>query len=350
MDIKRSIWVEEEELGHKKVIDHKGKSISFEVPQKIDGLVLLRLKGIEKPRFRKPHDLLLEIRVNRGSDTRKDLWISETCARAGGEKCLRSGDETVRVRVPAGCRNGSVLRLKGIGNMPYLHGGNLPPHIKRGDLYVNLRMFPDRVFAAYGSFDRLDVDEMASEGQILINLDKLKLKGLYPVSKQTLSAGSIADLYNERDWKAIYDALVAYLGLGGVRIYVYPADDIQLPGYCQFFITGKGAAKPDSYQIKINSIFLDDPFCVAAILSHELCHVMHWETFSSDISLPVAGREVKMSVDDERMVDLLVFVHGLGEFQLRVARDRCMTLGYFRQANFERMQAILARKQPGQSR
>jgi hypothetical protein len=34
----------------------------------------------------------------------------------------------------------------------------------------------------------------------------------------------------------------------------------------------------------------------------------------------------------------------IGEFQLRVARDTRLTLGYFDQTVFERMQVIVARK------
>jgi hypothetical protein len=52
----------------------------------------------------------------------------------------------------------------------------------------------------------------------------------------------------------------------------------------------------------------------------------------------------------ERTVDLLVFLYQLGEFQLRVARNRKLTLGYFNQELFERMYVIASRKKHGHAR
>ena len=50
------------------------------------------------------------------------------------------------------------------------------------------------------------------------------------------------------------------------------------------------------------------------------------------------------TLEEERTVDLLVFMFKLGEFQLRVARDRRLSLGYFNQEIFERIQVIVSRK------
>ena len=52
----------------------------------------------------------------------------------------------------------------------------------------------------------------------------------------------------------------------------------------------------------------------------------------------------KAIVQIEHTVDLLVFMFRIGEFQLRVARDSRLTLGYFSQDVFERMQVIVAKK------
>jgi hypothetical protein len=50
------------------------------------------------------------------------------------------------------------------------------------------------------------------------------------------------------------------------------------------------------------------------------------------------------ALEAERTVDLLVFLFKMGEFQLRVARDKRLTLGYFDQEVFERIQVIVSRK------
>ena len=49
-------------------------------------------------------------------------------------------------------------------------------------------------------------------------------------------------------------------------------------------------------------------------------------------------------LDVERTVDLLVFMFKIGEFQLRTSRDKRLTLGYFNQRVFERIQVIASRK------
>ncbi len=89
----------------------------------------------------------------------------------------------------------------------------------------------------------------------------------------------------------------------------------------------------------------DHPFFIAAILAHELCHVVYVERI--DEAPKSAGnlfRSEKATLETERTVDLLVFMFRLGEFQLRVARDKRLTLGYFDQEVFERMQVIVSKK------
>ena len=65
-------------------------------------------------------------------------------------------------------------------------------------------------------------------------------------------------------------------------------------------------------------------------------------------STPVStGSQIKSdqaTLEEERTVDLLVFMFKIGEFQLRVARDTRLTLGYFNQEIFERIQVIVSRK------
>ena len=115
---------------------------------------------------------------------------------------------------------------------------------------------------------------------------------------------------------------------------------------------------PDAskYAITINAQFIDNPFSVAAILAHELCHVVYYERVKGghEPVAPSPGPEKPSQwrpaderdrLDVERTVDLLVFMFKIGEFQLRTSRDRRLTLGYFNQGLFERIQVIVSRKQ-----
>jgi hypothetical protein len=97
--------------------------------------------------------------------------------------------------------------------------------------------------------------------------------------------------------------------------------------------------------ITINENFLDNPFSVAAILAHELCHVVYGEKIDGTPKSPgYIVKSEKATLEEERTVDLLVFLFKIGEFQLRMARDTRLTLGYFNQEVFERMQGIVSRK------
>jgi hypothetical protein len=95
----------------------------------------------------------------------------------------------------------------------------------------------------------------------------------------------------------------------------------------------------------INEQFLDNPFSIAAIMAHELCHVVYSEKIDdTPKSIGYVIKTEKATLEEERTVDLLVFMFKIGEFQLRVARDKRLTLGYFNQEVFERIQVIVSKK------
>jgi hypothetical protein len=99
------------------------------------------------------------------------------------------------------------------------------------------------------------------------------------------------------------------------------------------------------YRITVKEQLLDNPFSIAAIMGHELCHVVYSERIDdTPKSVGYVIKSEKATLEEERTVDLLVFMFKLGEFQLRVARDKRLTLGYFNQEVFERIQVIVSRK------
>jgi curved DNA-binding protein len=79
----------------------------------------------------------------------------------GCERTLAVNDERVQVRIPAGVKDGSRLRLKGKGNLQ-------PGTGRRGDLYLTLRLQPHPVW-------RLDGDQLRAE--LPLSLDELALGG-----------------------------------------------------------------------------------------------------------------------------------------------------------------------------
>ena len=66
-------------------------------------------------------------------DAEATVKVSFAEAFRGGERTLSVNDERVQVRIPAGVKNRSRLRLKGKGN-------HQPGTGRRGDLYLNLEV------------------------------------------------------------------------------------------------------------------------------------------------------------------------------------------------------------------
>jgi curved DNA-binding protein len=94
-------------------------------------------------------------------DAEVTLNLSFSDAFRGCERTLAVNDERVQVRIPAGVKDGSRLRLKGKGNLQ-------PGTGRRGDLYLNLRLQPHPIW-------RLDGEQLRAE--LPLSLDELALGG-----------------------------------------------------------------------------------------------------------------------------------------------------------------------------
>ena len=94
-------------------------------------------------------------------DAEVTLNLSYSDAFRGCERTLAVNDDRVQVRIPAGVKDGSRLRLKGKGNLQ-------PGTGRRGDLYLNLRLQPHPIW-------RLDGDQLRAE--LPLSLDELALGG-----------------------------------------------------------------------------------------------------------------------------------------------------------------------------
>lgn len=343
LDRKRTIWIDQDDLGKEKIIRIKNKLCAVRIPEKIHRYVILRLRGFGKTRGDKSGDLFLHVWLNKGEDVGGILWLSDTCARKGAEKVLKLQDRKMMLVIPPHCSDNSTLRFKGFGTKmdftwraPFLNRNS-------GNVLLKLCIFPEFIASNYGTFDALSTESMALEGWVYRTIDQLsKTVGMSFFNVDPIPAERIADNYNENGWIGIFDQLVEHFRLSRVDLQVTPSDLKSKPGSCMRTTDAQvNKRATHSYRISINQGFLDNPFAIAAILAHELCHVV----FSENISWRGISFEYgTASIDEERSVDLLVFLFKLGEFQLRIARDSRLTLGYFNQEIFERMQVIVSRK------
>ena len=343
-----SIWVEEEDLGKEKVIRHKRGSDSVKIPQEMHQGITLRLRGLGKTRSGKTGDLVLRVWLNKGEDTRTNLWLSETSARNGTEKTLLLDGRPITMVIPPKSHNGLTIRLKDLGR-----AASFSPRApaldekKKGNALVKLCVYPDNITPKYGSFEALSTEDMALEGWVYRKFDEVIRKlGKSSFPDQPVLADEIAGLFNECGWRSIFNALVEDFDLKQLEIELATSASNSLPGCCERIVAFHNATGVGyKYRIRINEQFLDNPFSITAILAHELCHVIYSEKIDNAVrTTGIVIKTEKAKLEEERTVDLLVFMFKLGEFQLRVARDIRITLGYFNQDVFERMQVIVAKK------
>ena len=98
-------------------------------------------------------------------DAEATISLSFAEAFRGCERTLAVNDERVQVRIPAGVKPGSRLRLKGKGNLQ-------PGTGRRGDLYLNLQLQEHPVWSLEGDQLKADLplslDELALGGEIRV--------------------------------------------------------------------------------------------------------------------------------------------------------------------------------------
>lgn len=343
----RSIWIEPEDLGKEKTLKLKNKLYIVKIPENITYKTVLRLRGLGKTMNNQTGDLLLTIWLNQGGDIQKNLWLSEAAAKTGGDKIVQLDEKKIFVVVPPNSHDGLTLRLKGLGKKRDFNWRAPLLRRKRGNLLVKLFVFPDTIAPKYGHFDMLSTDDMALEGWIYKKVDEVLYKiGSSSFPTNPIHADVVADIFNQNGWKGIFQALVNHTKLTGLNIQLAKSDTISLPGSCQRAVRYQNL-KPVAvqYLITIKEQFLDNPFMVAAILAHELSHIVSYEKIDK---FPLASEYRYMTdqakLEEERTVDLIVFMYKMGEFQLRAARDERITLGYFHQELFERIQVIVSKK------
>ncbi|MDP3763407.1 MAG: DnaJ C-terminal domain-containing protein [bacterium] len=133
----------------------KQKEVSINVPPGIDDGQMIRLSGMgETLEGGVPGDLYVKVHVRKHPYLRKegynlimDLEIKLSEALLGAEKIIHTLDGEITLKIPAGTKHSTILRVKGKG-VPHMTG----PHFaeasrgKRGDLYIRISIqIPDEL-------------------------------------------------------------------------------------------------------------------------------------------------------------------------------------------------------------
>ncbi len=97
-------------------------------------------------------------------DTVAAIALTFSEAFRGTQKRLQIGEETVTVRIPAGAKSGSRLRLKGKGQIS-------PLSQQRGDLYLTIELLPHHVFKFEGDNIACDISISPEEAVLGAQID-----------------------------------------------------------------------------------------------------------------------------------------------------------------------------------
>ena len=345
LNYERPLWIQETDLDKDIIIKHDGKKIKVIVPSAIreEREMNIRLKGLGKNAGGKKGDLILNVKLYQRENISHDLWISEEAAKKGVDKklLLKTGTK-ITVKVPPNSVNGSEILMEKYTES-ILHTLK-DPYVQRhiGDIKIQLFVFPNYIQPRDVSFNNLTTEEMALEGWVYRKLDEIynKLGKKYFPDVST-KAWEMADLFNEYGWKEIFNELCRRLNLT-CSINAYESSTIKMPGICNIRTSYRNNVPVyNDYKIEINRNFIHNPIFVTAILAHELCHIVSNEKLNNGMGSSL--KDEKEKLENERLVDLLVFLFGLGDFQLRAAREERITFGYFDQKMFERIGSIVSK-------
>ncbi|GAB7015175.1 hypothetical protein [Methanogenium cariaci] len=98
LDREYAVWVTPDELGKKKEIHLKGKIVTFRVPERIDGHVVLRLKGLGSRSGSQTGNLLVRINLMEESSGTRGSPFSRTGQRSSSDGGFGSFSRMYRSR------------------------------------------------------------------------------------------------------------------------------------------------------------------------------------------------------------------------------------------------------------
>jgi len=184
------------------------------------------------------------------------------------------------------------------------------------------------------------------------------LKREYDLAQQVwkthkmVHVNKVVEAYNHKGVEGVFYLLKSYLKIR-YHVKLSICNAINEPGRCLCKIT-KSTLRDNysnitstktyysDYEIMINQKYINNPFFVASILAHELCHIVY-NTYLAETENGSTGFYYRNSwgVDDsttemEQTVDVLTFVLGLGEFRIR-AKGYGVYMGYLQEPIFNNL-------------
>ena len=286
------------------------------------------------------------------------IWVSDQVAASGGTVEVPVGNRTLSVKIPPDAK-GRRLRLRKGGELPLLR--RLLQY-DRPDTLLRIRTYDGNVNVLPVSVLDTDTEVLTCQAKISRHVDWLEtsrrvhyewVSDRFELHKAELSFDSVAQAYNRGGNKHVLTRIHEHLGsCGDVELGApqeLSGDDV---GRCEIertewqdSLTGLSRDETRRYRIVYDERFESNLPMVAAILSHELCHVVYDIYYDRAAtyfrtSSPSAPSPDEIQEMEER-VDTLVCMTGLSRFQIAASRETGRAIGYYPQQAFEWMHARL---------
>lgn len=284
----------------------------------------------------------------------RDVWVTEEDGVNGCVVDVRIHRRVISVKVPPSSRD-RILRIPEVGRRSPT-GALLGD--RRSDALIRIRTYTRHVHSARVSPELLGTDVLANQSRILAHVNWLAKNTQYSPKRKPLSMDAVANSFNSGlGYQSVLELIHSHLG-GSVKVKMCEPKDLgeNTAGQCHFkrHFSSSSNNNPKyiltEYSICYSKTFESDLETIAAIFSHELCHVVydiHYDgtpnyrsELISKLSLDEVSSVPKQTLEER--VDALVCLTGLSSFQLRAARKSGIVLGYFNQEAFEWMHARLA--------
>jgi hypothetical protein len=344
LDRQKFLWITPEQLGSTVCVETYIGEVTIRVPKEFKSGTRLRIPKHGRRLFRWQGDYYVKLLLNDGIDVAGDLWLGHTEAAEGGIHTW-GPKRLLRINVPKAAPAGGTLRIKNQGLRPKIPLLAPRVQLRNGDLLLKLHVFDEISSPRMVHVENLEADLLAVESWVYRQMDFIQAKLGRRLSTNPVPAKVIAQCFNSKGWRGIALLLKQHFGLRWQDITFSQDANITNPGLCLTYSKTIFGTTLFRYHIKIRTSFIDNPFAVAAILAHELCHVVVFEWLTPDLVDRMERNLNKAELlEEERLVDLLVFMFGLGQFQVRVSEMTGNTLGYFDQRSFNRMLYIAGKK------
>ena len=350
----KTYLLSEEEVDKKEInYTYKGKVYKVKLPLiEPQKEVKIRLKKIGP----EGKDLILKLFYNKGAKQYVEHWVEKTALNKGYMGKINIENRVTDFIIDnSNLYSGIVLRNK--GKLPFLLTILFRDRQYRGDVVVKLISYNSDILSGHSFFYNLTDQCLKEENKIFEKASAILRKKYDYINKvwqgqKNVHAVKVAEAYNHNGILGVFNLLKEYLRINDcVKLSV--SNLINEPGRCSCkmitttsrsnysYIESKTQYFED-YEIIINQKYINNPFFVASILAHELCHIVYnkyfytAEKFSGGFYRNSVWDSDASTCDMEQTVDILTFVLGLGEYRIR-AKFYGVFFGYLQEPIFHNL-------------